>query len=214
MKTLRGSFYGVTKAFVCLKNICILHAPIMVLSDRCQTHQSCAFLCALSNGVYCTMQSSGSLCLHVCPWWEYNISGWFVSLLAENTRLSQKTMCHNPSYFTVTDWIQMQNFLVWILPQKKKKLNTSSIGLLLVSNKHVQFQPWPQHWEAISGWSAARTVKSLIVTCTVRFNKRSQERHGWSDSPLAHFSTGTTSPQCQSHVHIASNFSRMLLSQL
>lgn len=112
MKTLRGSFYGVTRAFVWPRNICILHAPIMVLSDRCQTHQSCAFLCALSNGVYCTTRSSGSQCLHVCPWWEYNISDWFV---AENTWLSQKTMCHDPFYFTVTDWFRMQNFLVWIL---------------------------------------------------------------------------------------------------
>ena len=37
---------------------------------------------------------------------------WFVSPLAENTRLSRKTMCHDPGYFTVIDWFPMQNFLV------------------------------------------------------------------------------------------------------
>lgn len=64
--------------------------------------------------------------------------------------------------------------------------------------------------EAISGWSAARTVKSLIVTPSVGSNKR----RGRSDLSLALFSIGAASVQCQSHVHIASPFTGMLLSQL
>lgn len=80
-----------------------------------------------------------------------------------------------------------------------------------VSNKDIQFLLWPP-LTSISGWSAARTVKTLIVTCTVRPNKRGQERHSWSDLPLAQFSIGLISIQCQSHVHIASYFTGMLLS--
>lgn len=142
MKTLRRSFYGVTRAFVWLRNICILHAPIIVLSDRCQTHQSCAFLCALSNSVYCATWSSGSQCLHVCPWWEYNISGWFVSLLEENTRLSPKTMCHDPFYFTVTDWFSKAE-----LPcVNKAKWNMSPAAVLQYPTKTSSFFSDHQCW--------------------------------------------------------------------
>lgn len=178
MKTLRGSFYGVTKAFVWLKNICILHGPIMVLSDRCQTHQSCAFLCALSNGVYCTMRSSGSLCLHICPWWEYNISAWFVFLWQKNTPLTQKTTCHNPYCFTLPGWFQMRNFLVWNYRNKMKhKMTSPFFGTqhecpAPTTTTSSSRSPTGEKKNGVSGWSAARTVKSLIVTCTVCFNKR------------------------------------------
>lgn len=99
----------------------------MVLSDRCQTHQSCAFLCALSNGVYCTTRSSGSQCLHVCPWWEYNVSGRFASLLAENTRLGRKTMCHDPFYLAGNRLVSNAE-----LPcvNVTAKLNRSGVALL------------------------------------------------------------------------------------
>lgn len=165
MKTLRGSFYGVTGAFVWLKNICILHAPIMVLSDRCQTHQSCTFLCALSNGVYCTTRSSGSLCLHVCPWWEYNISGWSASPLAEE----------------LAAWSKSKSETVPFTSQQQIGFECTSElarGPSARSNKHIQLQPWPplgrllDTKRAISGQSVARTVKSLIVTWTVCSNKR------------------------------------------
>lgn len=129
IKTLRCSFYGVTEAFVWWRNMRILLASIMVLSARCQTHQSCAFFCALSSSVYCTTRSSGSQCLHVCPWWEYNISGRFVSLWEENTPVGPKTMCHAPIYFTVTDWFWNAE-----LPcVNKAKWNTRSVPLLQFS---------------------------------------------------------------------------------
>lgn len=80
MKTLRRSFYGVTGAF-CL-TMKHMHSTIsnyvffFFLSDGCQTHRWCTFFCARANSVYSTTRCSGSQCLHVCPWWEDNVSGW------------------------------------------------------------------------------------------------------------------------------------------
>lgn len=47
---------------------------MVILSDGGQTHRRCTFLCAPSRSVYSATRSSGSNCLHVCPWWEYNDS--------------------------------------------------------------------------------------------------------------------------------------------
>lgn len=49
----------------------------------------------------------------------------------------RETMCHDPFYFAVTDWISNAE-----LPcvNITTKWNTSGVGLLLLSVKHAQFQ--------------------------------------------------------------------------
>lgn len=91
MKTLRRSFYGVTGAF-CL-TMKHMHSTIsnyvfffFFLSDGCQTHRWCTFFCARSNSVYSTTRCSGSQCLHVCPWWEDNVSGWICAPVGRKHR--------------------------------------------------------------------------------------------------------------------------------
>ena len=94
-ENIESSFYGVTEAFVWLKNICILHAPIMVLSDPRQTDQSCARLCA----VYGTMQRRSRPLTVFVPtvysWWEYYIRAW--SLLQKRHDYTLKNNVSLPS---------------------------------------------------------------------------------------------------------------------
>lgn len=113
----------------------IQRAPVMILSDHCQTRQSCTIFCALSNRVCCATWTSGSQCLHVCPWWECNISGWFVILLEEKTRPSPKTVCHDRFYSTETGWFSKAE-----LPcVNKAKLNMSLVAFLQYSTKTSSF---------------------------------------------------------------------------
>lgn len=129
----------------------------MVLSDRCQTHQSCAFLCALSNSVYCTKRSSGSLCLHVCPWWEHNTSDWFVSVLVENTWLAvSQSLLLNGNRLVSNAQLLRVNVTA--------KLNTSSAGVL-------QTRPVSALTTAASYHRDLQHVQ-LIVTFTVTLQQK------------------------------------------
>lgn len=140
---------------------------MVILSDGGQTHRRCTFLCAPSRSVYSVTQSSSSNCLRVCPWWEYNDSRPVCAPVGRKQRghivpqpvsaLHGPSDCFFPSFF--------------FFPKHNLRNETGAGG------EHV----CPREPAAVSGRSAARTVKSLIVPRAVRPHKGGHERHGRSD---------------------------------